>query len=232
MQINKISIIIPCFNEKSTIIQTIEKVKEFKDFPIEIIIVDDHSNDGSVDLIKSFNDDKIIKIFHDRNYGKGRALRSALEKCSGDIVLIQDADLEYSPKDYKKLLQPFLDTDADVVYGSRFLGGDSYVRIHFYYHYLANKILTHLCNIFTNLNMTDMETGYKVFKLKCIKSIKIRENSFGVEPEITMKLARKNYKFYEVGISYNGRSYEEGKKITIKDAFRAVYCIIKYHFFD
>lgn len=231
MQINKISIVIPCFNEKNTILKTIEKVKKFEEFPLEIIIVDDYSNDGTTNLIKDLHDNQIIKIYHNKNYGKGKALRSAFEKCSGDIVIIQDADLEYNPDDYNKLLQPFLDADADVVYGSRFFGGDNYVRIHYYYHFIANKILTHLCNIFTNLNMTDMETGYKAFRLKCIKSIHLKECSFGVEPEITIKLAKKNYKFYEVGISYNGRSYEEGKKITIKDAFRAIYCIFKYNFF-
>lgn len=232
MQINKISIIIPCFNEKNTVIETIKKVKEFKKYPSEIIVVDDNSTDGTRELIRDYDDDNLLKIFHEKNYGKGKALQSGFAKCSGDIVLIQDADLEYNPKDFEKLLQPFIETNADVVYGSRFLGGDRYVRIHFYYHYLANKLLTHLCNFFTNLNMTDMETGYKVFKLSCIKSIELRENSFGIEPEITVKLAKKKFKFFEVAISYNGRSYEEGKKITIKDAFIAVFCILKYRFFN
>ena len=146
-------------------------------------------------------------------------------------MLIQDADLEYDPSDYDKLILPFLEADADVVYGSRFLGG-KYVRLHFFWHYVANKILTLITNIVTNLNMTDMETGYKLFKKKTIESITLKENSFSIEPEITVKLAKKGYSFYEVPISYKGRSYQEGKKITLKDAFIAIYCIIKYRFFD
>ena len=146
-------------------------------------------------------------------------------------MLIQDADLEYDPSDYDKLILPFLEVDADVVYGSRFLGG-KYVRLHFFWHYVANKILTLITNIVTNLNMTDMETGYKLFKKKTIESISLKENSFSIEPEITVKLAKKGYIFYEVPISYRGRSYQEGKKITLKDAFIAIYCIIKYRFFD
>ena len=162
---------------------------------------------------------------------RGAAIKSGIEMSKGDIILIQDADLEYNPKEYDKLLRPFLEADADVVYGSRFLGGD-YTRSHFFWHRIANFLLTVLCNIFTNLNMTDMETGYKLFKSSIIKSIDLKEKSFGVEPEITIKLSRKKCIFYEVPISYTGRSYEEGKKITLKDAFIAIYCIIKYRFFD
>ena len=229
----KISIIIPCFNEEKTLSQIIDKVLKFKSFEKEIIIVDDCSEDNTPhiinDLLLKFDEIKSIK--HEKNYGKGAGIKSGLEISTGDIILIQDADLEYNPEDYDSLLEPFLKTDADVVYGSRFLGG-RYVRLSFFWHYIANKFLTTLCNTFTNLNMTDMETGYKLFKSKAIKSIDLKEKSFGIEPEITIKLAKKKYNFYEVPISYSGRSYDEGKKIGLKDAFKAVYCIIRYRFFD
>ena len=229
----KISIIIPCFNEEKTLSQIIDKVLKFKSFEKEIIIVDDCSEDNTPhiinDLLLKFDEIKSIK--HEKNYGKGAGIKSGLEISTGDIILIQDADLEYNPEDYDSLLEPFLKTDADVVYGSRFLGG-RYVRLSFFWHYVANKFLTTLCNTFTNLNMTDMETGYKLFKSKAIKSIDLKEKSFGIEPEITIKLAKKKYNFYEVPISYSGRSYDEGKKIGLKDAFKAVYCIIRYRFFD
>lgn len=228
-----ISIIIPCFNEEKTLAKIVDKVLKFKTFEKEIIIVDDCSIDDTPniinDLVSKFSEIKSIK--HKKNYGKGAGIKSGVEISTGDIVLIQDADLEYNPEDYDSLLEPFLKTDADVVYGSRFLGG-KYVRLSFFWHYLANKILTTLCNIFTNLNMTDMETGYKLFKSEAIKSIDLKEKSFGIEPEITIKLAKKNFIFYEVPISYCGRSYDEGKKIGLKDAFKAVYCIIKYRCFN
>ena len=228
-----ISIIIPCFNEEKTLAKIVDKVLKFKTFEKEIIIVDDCSIDDTPniinDLVSKFSEIKSIK--HKQNYGKGAGIKSGVEISTGDIVLIQDADLEYNPEDYDSLLEPFLKTDADVVYGSRFLGG-KYVRLSFFWHYLANKILTTLCNIFTNLNMTDMETGYKLFKSEAIKSIDLKEKSFGIEPEITIKLAKKNFIFYEVPISYSGRSYDEGKKIGLKDAFKAIYCIVKYRFFD
>jgi len=228
-----ISIIIPCFNEEKTLAKIVDKVLKFKTFEKEIIIVDDCSIDDTPniinDLVSKFSEIKSIK--HKQNYGKGAGIKSGVEISTGDIVLIQDADLEYNPEDYDSLLEPFLKTDADVVYGSRFLGG-KYVRLSFFWHYLANKILTTLCNIFTNLNMTDMETGYKLFKSEAIKSIDLKEKSFGIEPEITIKLAKKNFIFYEVPISYSGRSYDEGKKIGLKDAFKAVYCIIKYRYFN
>ena len=229
----KISIVIPCYNEEKTLNKIIEKVLNFKTFDKEIIIVDDHSSDSSQYIIEDLkkNHSEIKSIRHEKNFGKGESLKTGIKASSGNIILFQDADLEYNPDDYDKLLGPFINTDADVVYGSRFLGGN-YVRLHFFWHHVANKLLTTLCNIFTNLNMTDMETGYKLFKSDIIKSIKLKEKSFGIEPEITMKLAKKKSIFYEVPISYSGRSYEQGKKIGIKDAFRAVYCIIKYKFFD
>jgi len=229
---SKLSIIVPCYNEEKTILSVIKEIKEFNDIEKEIIIVDDGSKDGTKEILKNITDDSIKIFYHEYNSGKGKAIRTGIEKSSGDIILIQDADLEYSPKDYTSLLRPFYEAEADVVYGSRFLGGAGYVRLHYYLHFIANKILTHFCNIFTNLNMTDMETGYKVFKSEVIKSIVLKENSFGIEPEITVKLAKKKYKFYEVAISYKGRSYEEGKKITLKDAFVALYCILRYRFFD
>ena len=229
----KLSIIIPCYNESKTIRKVFEKVKNFKSIKKEIIIVDDFSSDDSKNIIKEIvelNSD-VKAIFKETNQGKGSALREGFKVASGDIIIIQDADMEYDPSDYDKLLKPFFETDAEVVYGSRFIGGE-YVRLHFFWHYLANKILTVLTNFTTNLNMTDMETGYKVFKSNVLNSLNLKENSFGIEPELTVKLAKKGCIFYEVPISYRGRSYQEGKKITLKDAFLAVYCIFKYRFFD
>ena len=228
----KISIIIPCYNEENTIRQVIIKVEKMikkLELDYEIIVVDDKSSDKSIELITELYDQKRIKLFsHDKNLGKGAAIATGIKFVSGEIILIQDADLEYDPEDYQKLLLPFYETDADVVYGSRFLGGGKYVRIHFFWHYIANKILTFMCNLVTNMNLTDMETGYKLFKTEKARDIKIIEKSFGFEPEITIKLSKKKLKFFEVPISYNGRSYNEGKKIGLKDAFIAVYCIFKY----
>jgi glycosyltransferase involved in cell wall biosynthesis len=227
----KLSIIIPVYNEKNTIEKVLNKIHKLKNIKKEIIVVDDASQDGSANILKKNKNKITILIHHKKNMGKGSALRTGIRLASGNIILIQDADLEYNPDDYQKLLQPFIETDADVVYGTRFKGGQ-YSRLHFFWHYVANKILTTITNIFTNLNMSDMETGYKLFKSEVIKSITLTENSFGIEPEITIKLAKKNYIFYEVPISYNGRSYEQGKKITFLDAFRAIYCIFKYKFFS
>ena len=227
----KLSILIPCYNEVSSIDLIINKVLKnlelFNFSNYEIVIVDDFSNDGTKKKLEMFSKNgKFRIILHDHNQGKGAAIRTGIKNIDGDILIIQDADLEYDPSDYNKLLTPFFETDADIVYGSRFLGGGKYVRIHFFWHYLANKILTFICNIFINLNLTDMETGYKVFKSSVIKNINIEEDSFSFEPEVTIKLARKKYKFYEVPITYNGRSYEEGKKIGLKDAFIALKAII------
>ena len=231
----KLSIVIPCYNEKNTIENILKKViqslNNYKILKYEIIIVDDCSNDGTTKLLKNLALDENIQIyFHDNNLGKGAAIQTALKYITGDITLIQDADLEYDPLDYNKLLVPFLEANADIVYGSRFLGGGKYVRIHFFWHYLANKILTFICNLFINLNLTDMETGYKAFKTSVLKSINLKEKSFSFEPEVTIKLAKKKYKFFEVPVTYNGRSYEEGKKIGLKDAFIALKTIIFYSF--
>lgn len=223
------TIIIPCFNEKKTILTLLERVKKNLVNGDEIIIVDDFSSDGTRDLLKTINENFIKIKYHDKNYGKGRAIKTALSNEElKEIVIIQDADLEYNPDEYKILMQPFLDTNAEVVYGSRFLGTQKYTRLHFFWHSIANKILTLICNVITDLNMTDMETGFKAFKKNVIKSIDIQEESFGVEPEITIKLAKKKFIFFEVSISYVGRSYSDGKKVRIKDAFIAIYCIFLY----
>tara|TARA_B100000963_G_scaffold329054_1_gene318096 strand:- start:602 stop:1297 length:696 start_codon:yes stop_codon:yes gene_type:complete len=228
----KKSIIIPCYNEINNIAKVIDKVLSKIEEGDNIIIVDDGSSDGTAQYLANLKNEKIKIILNSQNFGKGFALRTAFKNQENlkDLILIQDADLEYNPDDYEKLLLPFYETNADIVYGSRFLGGSKYQRIHFFWHYLANKILTFITNIFTNLNMTDMETGYKVFKKSVLVNLNLKENSFGIEPEITIKLAKKKFKFYEVPVSYAGRSYEEGKKIRLKDAFIALYCIIKYSF--
>ena len=231
----KLSIIIPCYNEKNTIKKVIERINQsleyYKILRFEILIVDDLSNDGTKEILNNLTDQEKIKIyFHNRNLGKGAAIHTALKYVNSDITIIQDADLEYDPFDYEKLLVPFFDANADVVYGSRFLGGGKYVRIHFFWHFLANKILTFICNLFVNLNLSDMETGYKAFKTSTLKSIELKEKTFSFEPEVTIKLAKKKYKFFEVPITYNGRSYEEGKKIGLKDAFIALKTIILYSF--
>ena len=231
----KLSVIIPCYNEKKTIQAILEKVIEslnnYKIVDYEIIIVDDSSDDGTKELLNEIkNKEKMVVFFHETNLGKGAAIQTAIQHLTGDITIIQDADLEYDPYDYNKLLLPFFETNADVVYGSRFLGGGKYTRIHFFWHYLANKILTFFCNSLINLNLTDMETGYKVFRSSILKSITLREKTFAFEPEITIKLSKKKCKFYEVPITYNGRSYEDGKKIGLKDAFIALKAIILYSF--
>ena len=230
----KLSVVIPCFNEKNTILEIINKVLETKFIDLEIIIVDDGSTDGTKEILEKNILGKyknISIVFCEQNNGKGSALKESKKYITGDFVIIQDADLEYKPEDYPSLLKPLLDGDADVVYGSRFVG-DKPHRISMFGHYLANKVLTFISNILTNLNLSDMEVGYKVFKSEIFKKINIKEKSFGVEPEITAKISKLKVKIYEVGISYNGRSYEEGKKIGFKDGIRALYCIIKYNLFS
>ena len=228
-----LDIIIPVYNEKKTIGVVVNKVLQYKELNTNIIIVDDGSTDGTLEIINKLQKDypnNIKVLSHDRNLGKGAAIKTAIKNLKSEIVLIQDADLEYDPSDYSKLLNPILNNKADVVYGSRFLGGQQ-VRVHLFWNYLANKLLTLTTNILVNMNFTDMETGYKVFKTKVLQSIEVQENSFTFEPEITIKLAKKKFIFFEVPISYYGRSYEEGKKIKIKDAFLALYCLFKYRFF-
>ncbi|MEZ7974908.1 MAG: glycosyltransferase family 2 protein [SAR324 cluster bacterium] len=231
----KISVIVPCFNEEKTISNLVGKVlKALIDMKKQIVIVDDCSTDNTFKILQELSalDKSIIIESHSYNQGKGAAIRTALLSVTGDIVIIQDADLEYNPSEFPKLLKPILDGDADVVYGSRFKSGDA-ARVIYFWHRLGNLILTFLSNMFTNLNLTDMETCYKVFRKEVLNQITIEENRFGIEPEITAKIAkiRPRLRIYEVGISYYGRTYEEGKKITYKDGFRAIYAIIKYNLF-
>lgn len=229
-----ISIIIPCYNEDYFLKDLLIKISLIKNLDKEIILVDDGSNQSTKEIIDFCKNEKLINkvITLEKNYGKGFALKKGIEEAKGDIILFQDADLEYDPLDYNKLIRPIIQNKADVVYGSRFIGNENGQRILYFWHRVANFILTLFTNIMTNINFTDMETGYKVFKSNIIKNISIKENTFGVEPEVTVKLAKKKVRFYEVGISYNGRTYEEGKKIMLKDFFIAVYCIFKYRFFD
>ena len=225
----KLSVVIPVYNEKDTIKEIYDCVKAVN-IEKEIILVDDFSTDGTREIMHGLADDTTKVILHDRNMGKGAALRTGFKNATGDIVIIQDADLEYDPCQYPKLIQPILDGKADVVYGSRFVSGE-YRRVLFFWHMLGNKFLTLLSNMLTNLNLTDMETCYKVFRREVLQKITIEENRFGFEPEITAKIARMNVRIYEMGISYSGRTYQEGKKIGWKDGLSAIRCILKYNLF-
>jgi len=235
--INRLSIIIPVFNEMNTIEDVLQKVSNVKLSPMiekEMIVVNDGSTDETESRIRDFmrkNQHDIHLISHKRNKGKGASIRSAIEQVTGDYVIIQDGDLEYDPEEYNILLKPVLDGHADVVYGSRFLGGNAH-RILFFWHSIGNKFLTFLSNMFTNLNLTDMETCYKLIKTSVLKEIRLVENRFGFEPEITAKISRMpDIRIYEVGISYYGREFKEGKKINWKDGVKAIFCIIKYNLF-
>jgi glycosyltransferase involved in cell wall biosynthesis len=243
----KVSIIIPVYNEKDTILEILGRVLA-TDIPKEVIIVDDASNDGTREILEKMaarraqgqtafavqDGGELISLldlrffFQNPNQGKGAAMRRGFAEASGDILLVQDADLEYDPLDYPQLLQPIVDGKADVVYGSRFLGGPQ--RVHYFWHYVANKALTLLSNVFTNLKLSDMETCYKVFRREVLEGIRLESNRFGFEPEVTAKMARGNWRVYEVPISYAGRTYEEGKKITWKDGVQALWCILLYRF--
>ncbi len=224
----KLSIIIPCYNESDTIISLLNAVKQSPVEDREIIIVDDGSNDGTRNILNKLKDKEVKVIFHDSNQGKGGALRTGFREATGDICIVQDADLEYDPQEFPIVIQPILDGKADVVFGSRFQSGRPH-RVVYFWHRVGNGLLTLMSNFFTDLNLSDMETCYKAFRREVIQSITIHENRFGFEPEVTAKIAKMNLRIYEVGISYYGRTYDEGKKIGWKDGVRAIYCILKYN---
>lgn len=227
----KLSVIIPVFNEKDSIQEIVKRVRNIS-INKEIILVDDFSNDGTREIIKNdINGDNIIKLYHDKNLGKGAAVRTGIGRVSGNIVIIQDADLEYDPGDYFSLIEPIIRGDADVVYGSRLSGG-SPQRVYMFWHLMGNRFLSFMTNILYNTTLTDMETGYKVFKAEVVKGLNLKSNRFEIEPEITAKIFKRKYRVYELPISYYGRTYQEGKKITWKDGFIALWTILKYKFTD
>lgn len=238
MKFHKLSILVPAYNEKNTVttvLEAVSKVNLINGMTREIIVVDDGSKDNTVEIVKKFIEENpaynIKLVEHGVNQGKGAALHTGIQHATGDLIIVQDADLEYDPEEFNILLRPILDGKADVVYGSRFMGGNAH-RILFFWHSIGNKLLTFVSNMFTNLNLTDMETCYKMFRADLLKSIRLEEKRFGFEPEVTAKIARiPNIRIYEVGISYYGRTYAEGKKINWKDAVRAFYCMLKYGFF-
>ncbi len=234
-----LSVVIPIYNEHKTLRDIVERVRAVP-VPKEMVLVDDCSQDNSREIMEQlaeeFGDDplnKMVLAFHDVNKGKGAALKTGFEKVSGDVVLVQDADLEYDPNEYPRLLRPIIEGEADVVYGSRFLGDQAH-RVLYFWHYLGNKFLTLLSNCFTNLNLTDMETCYKIFRRSVIDDVtpKLKQKRFGFEPEVTARIARRNYQIYEMSISYSGRTYDEGKKIGWKDGVQALWCIVRYGLFD
>jgi glycosyltransferase involved in cell wall biosynthesis len=227
----KLSIIIPCYNEESTIVEIINRIIDQKEIDKEIIVIDDCSTDQTKNIIQEKLNDKIDHlILNEKNFGKGYSIKEGIKHANGDCILIQDADLEYDPSDYKRLIKPITKGVADVVYGSRFIGSEE-KRILYFWHTVGNKFLTILSNMFTNLNLSDMEVGYKVFKSDILKKIRLEENRFGFEPEITAKISKMNLRIYEIGINYYGRKYSDGKKITWKDGFSAIRCIMFYNLF-
>lgn len=235
----KLSVLVPVYNEERTIEEVVRRVCAVQ-MAKEIILVDDGSKDRSREILDRLKDqsrrandplNQIKVFFQSENQGKGAAIKTAISHVTGEVVIVQDADLEYDPKDYPALLEPIQDGSADIVYGTRFAGGGAH-RVLFFWHSLGNRTLTLLSNMLTNLNLSDMEVGYKVFRAEVLKSIELKSNRFGFEPEITMKLAKKRYRFYEVPISYHGRTYEEGKKITWKDGIAALYCMIRFRLSD